>query len=197
MSTLDVLAGLTPPPTLQAPEIGFVLYDARNDPQAPDFLPYIWRRMQKDDLVDYYFPGQKDTGYATFVRMMSGDANVALVTVPDDSHQWDKTITGFISWTPLHLGAAEMIVAGFIFFREFWDHKTTDQAARGAFDLWFRNTSAENVIGVCPSDHIVALRYNRRIGLKEIGRIPNGHLFKGKVCDAVLVCITRAEWEKR
>jgi len=30
----------------------------------------------------------------------------------------------------LHLGTASIAVAGLIFFREFWDHHTTDEAVR-------------------------------------------------------------------
>lgn len=204
-SMLDTLAG-TPPPDDRRPEttngkahVSFVPYDARLDSQASDFLAWLWRRMQNDDLVDYYFPGQKETGFATFVRMMSGDAQVALVVTDVDSNQWEDKIAGFITWTPAALGAANMAIGGFIFFRKFWDHATTAEAGIRAFHYWFEvmEKPFDVVLGVCPSLHKVALRYNARIGLKEIGRIPKAHLFKGETCDAVLVAMTRDEWMAR
>src|SRR6266705_1895765 len=106
-SLLDTLAGVVeptmPPPvvvTEEAPTqvmqqpreslnedahgaVHVIPYNATIDPQADAFLPWMWKRMQQDDLVDYYFPGQKDTGFATFVRLFSGDAQVALFTVDD------------------------------------------------------------------------------------------------------------------
>lgn len=209
MSLLDTLSGTTSntptspsePPVVTTPEgtVKIVPYNANWDPQAWALLPYLWERMKKDDLVDYYFPGQKDTGFATFVRLMSGDANVALVTRDDPSKQWDKTITGFISWTTSSMGMSNVVIAGFNFFREFWDHKTTDAAGREAFKYWFTTMepAAEVVLGVCPSAHVVALRYNKRIGLREVGRIPLAHLFKGERCDAILVAITRDQWHER
>lgn len=209
-SLLDTLAGtttttatstvtLTPKP---APEpavngVSVVPYDARLDTQADAFLAWMWHKMQADDLVDYYFPGQRDTGFATFVRLFSGDAQVALFVTKSDSKQWDDRIAGFITWSPMRMGASDVIIAGFIFFRRWQDHKTTDEAAIEAFRHWFGRTNAQVVLGVCPELHIAAMRYNKRIGLKEIGRIPLAHIYKEKPCDAVLFAITRDEWVGR
>lgn len=204
-SLLDTLAGVVaeaPPQdavvTSEAPTSGVTIipYNACLDPQSATFLPWLWKKMQDDDLVDYYFPGQKDTGFATFVRLFSGDAKVAMFKTNDESSMtWDDRLTGFITWSPSRMGASEVIIAGFIFFRKFWDHHTTDQAAREAFKHWFTTTEAQVVIGVCPSLHIAAIRYNKRIGLHEIGRIPKAHIYKDQPCDAILYAITREEWK--
>jgi RimJ/RimL family protein N-acetyltransferase len=198
-STLDVLAGTVTPKAAPdvKPHVRVIPYNAVHDTQADAFLPYIWQRMQQDDLVDYYFPGQKDTGFASFVRLFSGDGQVALLVTDDTSGQWNKTIAGFITWTPSIMGTSEVIIAGFIFFREFWDMHTTDEGGALAFQYWFTETQAKVVLGSCPSLHAAALRYNKRIGLRETGRIPSAHIYKGQSCDAVLMCITREEWEKR
>lgn len=198
---LDTLAGSHVPDspiTNSAPDppasVRFVPYNAALDTQAESFLPWMWKRMQEDDLVDYYFPGQRDTGFATFVRLMSGDAQVALVIVPSESKQWSDTVAGFVTWTPTRLGTSDMIVGGFVFFRRYWDHHTTDATAVQAFHYWFTETTAASVLGVCPALHHTAIRYNKRIGLHEVGRLPMAHLFKGVPCDAILYAITREQW---
>lgn len=212
-SLLDTLAGATAPqpivvtpvvpePTKATAEhapVSVVLYDACLDPQADSFLPWLWKRMQDDDLVDYYFPGQKDTGFATFVRLFSGDAQVAIFKTDDERSQlWEDRIPGFITWTPSRMGASNMIIAGFIFFRKWWDHRTTDDAAQAAFTAWFSaEPKIDVVLGLCPSFHLTAMRYNKRVGLSEIGRIPRAHIYKGNPCDAVLFAITREQWEAR
>lgn len=182
------------PSKLSGISVDIVPYNAVYDPQASDFLAWMWKKMQEDDLVDYYFPGQKETGYAQFVRMMSGDANVGLVVTKVDSDQWNDKVAGFISWTPMHLGSVTVAVAGFIFFRQFWDHHTTDDAGKVAFKFWFTETDSDQVLGVCPSTHAAAVRYNKRIGLREVGRLLGAHLFKGEKCDAVLYVITKEAW---
>jgi RimJ/RimL family protein N-acetyltransferase len=172
-------------------------YNALGDPDADKFLPWCWQRLQQDDLVDLYFPGQRDTGFATFVRLFSGDANVAIFKAEGEGTTWDDRIPGFITWTPMPMGASSCISAGFIFFRKFWGHGATDAAARAAFDLWFDKLKVDVVLGSCPSLHKLAIRYNERIGLRETGRIPKAHLFKGIVCDAILYAMTREEWEAK
>jgi RimJ/RimL family protein N-acetyltransferase len=188
-------------PSEPASPIEFIPYNAIYDPQADTFLPWMWRRMQDDDLVDLYFPGQKETGFGTFVRLFSGDANVALITIPakpgETAPQWKDHVVGFVSWTVSVLGASEVIIAGFIYFRDFWDKRVTDAAGLGAFDFWFTKTGANIVLGVCPEKLATAMRYNKRIGMKDIGHIPAGHLYKGEPCDAVLYCMTRSDWEAK
>lgn len=206
MSLLDTLAGAgerevtTKVPVAQSVNTGgsvnLIPYNAIYDAQADAMLPWLWKKMQDDDLVDYYFPGQKETGFATFVRLMSGDANVVLVTRDDPSHQWEDTVAGFVTWTEMHLGATMQIVAGFIFFRKFWDHKLADETARKAFEYWFTKTDAQLVLGNCPSLHRLAIIFNKRVGLKEAGRLPMIHTFQGAPCDAILFVMTREDWQK-
>jgi len=187
----------SPAPASSAVEV--IPYNACADPEAKHFLPWCWQKMQDDDLVDLYFPGQRDTGFATFVRMFSGDANVAIFKAGDESlgNTWEARIPGFITWTPLPMGACNSISAGFIFFRKWWGHGITDEAARAAFTFWFDKLNVDIVLGSCPSLHKLAIRYNERVGLKEIGRIPKGHLYKEKVCDAILYAMTRDAWKER
>ena len=192
-----VLAPVSPEPSSSpAASVRVVPYNACYDAQADSFLPWMWKRMQDDDLVDYYFPGQQSTGFATFVRLFSGDAQVALFVNEAESKQWNDRIVGFITWTPSHMGASEVLIAGFIFFRKWWDHRTTDDAARAAFTHWFKETPAQVVLGVCPALHTAAIRYNKRIGLRETGRITKAHIYKSQPCDAILYEMTREQWEK-
>ena len=191
----------SPSPTVplhraDAAEVSVIPYDARFDPQADAFLSWMWKKMQDDDLVDYYFPGQKETGFATFARLMSGDAKVALLATAIDSNQWEDRIAGFITWTPMQV-SGDVIIAGFIFFRKFWDQHVTDAAGAESFKYWFTETNTQVVLGVCPEPHKAAIRYNKRIGLKETGRIPQASTFKGEHCDAILYAITKDEWLQR
>lgn len=198
ISSTNGHVAVAPPTQPQHLVVEAVPYNACLDDNADSFLHWLWKRLQEDDLVDYYFPGQKDTGFASFVRLFSGDAQVALFKNNDESSmKWEDRLIGFITWGTQRMGASDVIVAGFIFFRKWWDHATTDAASRVAFQFWFENTKANTILGVCPALHHAAIRYNKRVGLKEIGRIPNGHLYKGKPCDAILFAITREEWEGR
>ena len=133
LSLVDILAGVeeaqaTQPAVVEGSkveqsgvlttEVRVVPYNALADPQADTFLPWMWKRMQEDDLVDYYFPGQKDTGFGAFVRLFSGDANVALFVIEREGEDWESRIPGFITWTASRMGVSDVLIAGFIFFRK-------------------------------------------------------------------------------
>lgn len=174
--------------------VRLVPYDATVDAESSRLLPWLWQRLQADELVDYYFPGQERTGFSDFTALLSGPDKVALFITDDPSGQWAKTIAGFITWSPLAMGMSNAIIAGFIFFREFWDGKLTTEAARLAFEFWFTSRPTNMILGVCPALHRTAMIYNKRIGLHESGRLPAAHLYKGAVCDAVLYSLTREQW---
>jgi RimJ/RimL family protein N-acetyltransferase len=171
-------------------------YNANYDKDASSFLTWLWNRLRTEGLVEHYFPGEGETGFASLVKLFSGEGTqVAVVTTVTLDGQSDK-MAGFITWSTMPLGAKNVAMAGFIFFREFWDHKTTDDAGAAAFEFWFTKTDNEIVVGACPSLNRTAMRYNARIGLKEVGRIPTAHLFSGHECDAVLWCITKQQWQE-
>lgn len=210
-SLLDTLAGVAPPPPPQsvvvtptvptlasASPVEVIPYNALADPDSDKFLPWCWQRLQQDDLVDLYFPGEKSTGFAMLVRLFSGDGNVALFKATDESlgSTWDARIPGFTTWTHTRMGASDVLIAGVIFFRRWWGHRTTDEAARAAFKFWFsQEPRIDIILGVCPSLHKAVDAYNKRVGFRETGRITGAHLYKGRKCDAVLYEITRDQWE--
>lgn len=221
MSLLDTLAGTTTEDLMSTPVImkkedhrprpladkgvadqvalEVIPYDARADALADRMLPWLWQQMQKDDLVDLYFPGQEQTGFATVVRMLSGDSNVGMFKLKNPADDTiEATLPGFITWTTFPMGASRTIIAGFIFFKRWWGHGVPDEAARVAFNYWFNGSEPiDIVLGSCPSLHKLAIAYNERVGLREIGRIPEAHLYKGRKCDAILYAMTKREWSER
>ena len=147
MSLLDTLSGTA---TAAAPvasvqpaassRVSVIPYNAARDPEADAFLSWLWRRMKTDELVDLYFPGQLETGFPSLVEMFSKPTGAALFKLDDtESTQWNDRIPGFITWSVQQFGHAPVLIAGFIFFREFWDRKTTSEAGEAAFKFWFDN----------------------------------------------------------
>ena len=208
MSLLDTLAGteaVTTPvvasPTAASHRVSVIPYNASRDPEADAFLSWLWRRMKADGLTDLYFPGQVETGYTSLVEMFSKPTGAALFKLDDtESDQWNDRIPGFITWSIQQFGNAPVLIAGFIFFREFWDHKTTSDAGAAAFKFWFEDHAAaqvQEVLGLCPSLHVVAQRYNKRVGLRERMRLSGCALFHNEPCDAIVYGMSRSEWLSR
>jgi hypothetical protein len=65
-----------------------------------------------------------------------------------------------------------------------------------AFEAWlWANTSAETVLGLTPLDNRLAIRYARRLGMNESGRIPRGICRGGQFHDFIVFTKVRPQGE--
>jgi len=117
---LDTLAGPAQPQpvVVTSPSTVFVVpYNARDDKISDLLLPSLWKQLKEDGIAELYFPGQSETGFADFVELMSGKGtSVALCALPNEKNE-PQTIIGFITWSPMKMGQANIAMAGFEFFR--------------------------------------------------------------------------------
>jgi hypothetical protein len=61
-----------------------------------------------------------------------------------------------------------------------------------AFERWlWANTQAQTALGFTPECNRLAVRFARRHGLKECGRIPSGYQKGGVLCDLLVFSKTR------
>lgn len=172
-------------------------YNAHFDPNADKFLPWFWQRLKDDGLVSLYYPGQEETGFALFVKLLSNapQTQVALVVPNNVEGLPDGEPIGFVSWEPGLFGKPNAATAGFIFLKRFWDSKHTTDAANSVMRLWFEQLEMELVVGVIATANIAAQRFMPRVGWAKMGILPNMTSFTGKECDASLWYITRDMWK--
>lgn len=65
-----------------------------------------------------------------------------------------------------------------------------------AFESWlWGNTSAETILGLTPVDNRLALKYARRLGMTESGRIPRGISRGGEFHDLIVFTKVRRKGE--
>lgn len=205
-SMLDKLAGPPTPPSAKtmiatpanraqrtAHGVMVIPYNATFDPHGDQSLPFYWQQLKADGLVSLYYPGAEDTGFADFVKMMSGGARI-LMAVTKDADGNPADWLGFISWEPMALGTKHTAVAGFIFLKRYWDHRYSTDAGNAAMRYWFTETDMDVAIGIVASTNILAQRFLKRLGWMQNGMIPEAHVYDGKPCDAQLWTMTKAQF---
>lgn len=194
MATLEEL--VQHPESVDVPRghLKIVPYNGALDPEAHAFLPWLWKRLVDDGLVSIYFPGQEETGFSNFVKLISGGEEVVLVVVRDEEDKLSTDIVGFCSWNPIYLGQVNTVLAGFIFFKKFWDKKITDESAHLIMQHWFeKREDIDIALGIVARKNIPTLRFLKRVGWTQSGTIPNMSQFSGEVCDAVMWYKTKEE----
>jgi len=100
-------------------------------------------------------------------------------------------MVGFGALTGLGDKAAS---AGFVFFREFWDTKTTTEAMKTLLAYWFDQFEVDCVVGGVAEGNRAANIMLSRAGCKREGKLPHLQHWKGVSSDAVVWTAHRADF---
>lgn len=209
MSTLGTLAGnTTPEPSKPArtpirglkdgETVDVIPYDGRFDPNSRNFLYWFWGRLHDAGLLALYFPSDSEASFPSFVALMSGQTNVILVVVKNDKGEIMDTL-GLATWSPMQLGVSMVGCAGFIFLQDYWDTKSTKEAAERIMRMWFYEMTPklDLLLGIIAKDNVLAQRFMSRIGWTLSGTLPKAHLYGGQPSDATIWYMTREQFEKK
>ena len=214
MSTLASLVEPTSPtrkpsePTLP-PQIAYdgdkyvdvIPYNAYFDDRCRHWLFWLYDKLREDDLLRLYYPNvdATDRSYPMFVRMMSSDTTqVLLVVLKDKKTDEVAGLVGIATWTPMQLGPSTLGHAGFIFIRDYWDHRTSMAAGQRIMEYWFREIpqKLDIALGIIAKPNTLANRFVHRLGWTKVGELPNCQQYSGEDCDAVLWQMTRKTFEE-
>lgn len=196
MGVVEQLAGKVPPPpsssSSQKGEVRVIPYNSKHDPNAHQFLPYLWQKLLDDHLTDLYFPGQGSSGFSDFVSLMSS-GSVLLVVVQEDKEI--KDVMGFATHSLAPLGQSNSAICGFIFLKDYWDGKTTKEAALVIERFWFDQANFDLLIGIVAEHNAKASAFLKKLGWQNTGFIPSAAEFYGQVSNGQLWCLTKEQWK--
>lgn len=182
---------IAPKPTAPFTGIRVIPYSAARHDDAQNFLPWMWEKLKKDNLVEIYFPGQTQTGFVNFCKLMSGDDTKILLVVTEDAEGNMGDAVGFASAMLMPLGSGTAGMGGFIFFKDFWDGKTSKLAAREIMSHWFRENKFELMLGCIATLNHAAQHFLSQVGWTRIGEIPKMQEYFGKECSGILWQMTK------
>lgn len=196
MSLVSQLAGESMAHGPKAPNgVVIIPYDARVDANASKMLPWMWERLRDEELLPLYFPLATDGSFSQFIKLMSGGERVLMMVAKSEDGSPDK-VMGFGSWALMPFTSARAGMAGFIFFREFWDTRSTTDAALEGLRYWFEQDSLDVIVGAVAEGNVLANRFLPRLGLTRAGCIPLIHQWEGERCGSVLWAVTREEFAR-
>jgi len=204
MSTLSTLAGEGEPkrerPKIRGIKDGewidVIPYSAHFDPNADKFLPWFWNRLKTDGLVELYFPDGKETGFASFVGLMSSNVTKVVLVVVKGTDGLVVDTVGIATWDPLKMGMISVGIAGFIFLRDYWERHASLAAARRIMQMWFDELKLNVLLGLIAKDNHLANRFVQRAGWTLQGSLPMLHAYQGEISDSQMWTITREEFEQ-
>jgi len=186
-----------PPESGATYEIVVLPYLADSDELGSVRLPVFWQRLHEEGIFELFFHDHPDMSFSRFVRSL---------TQPDDlifmiGKSWSD---GRIE----HMGMATLsqildnsltkrAVAGFLFFKAYWNHRDADEAGRKVISMWFNELKLKTIAGLTPKVNRPALAYIHRLGFVSIGEMPDFCLFKGRSVPATVSYLTPALFSEK
>lgn len=175
-----------PPETGATSEIIVVPYIVDRDPIGEIMLPGFWKRLHDEGIFELFFHDHPDMSFGEFVKSLSQPNDLIFMV----GKSWSD---GRLE----HMGMATLsqildniltkrAVAGFLFFKDYWNHKDADEAGRKVISVWFNELKLTMIAGLTPKMNRPALAYIHRLGFLSVGELPNFCTFKGKAVAAVI-----------
>lgn len=195
----------TPPPSHisydDSKYVDVIPYNAYFDDNCRHWLFWLYDTLRKDDLLRLYYPNidGTDRAYPMFVRMMSSDTTQVLLVVLKDKATDDVAgLVGIATWERLQFGPSTLGHAGFIFLKDYWDHRTSMAAGQRIMEYWFREMQQplDITVGIIAKSNVLANRFVQRLGWTRVGELPNCQQYGGEPSDAVIWQITRSRYEE-
>lgn len=214
MSSLSQLVEPTRSPKAAEPEtpnriaydgdryVDVIPYNAYFDDKCRHWLFWLYDKLREDDLLRLYYPNvdASDRSYPMFVRMMSSDTTqVLLVVLKDKKTEEVQGLVGIATYEKMQFGPSTLGHAGFIFIRQFWDHRTSLEAGQRIMRFWFEEMPQplDISVGIIAKTNILANRFVQRLGWVRVGELPDCQQYGGEPSDAVLWRVTRKQYEEQ
>lgn len=180
--------------------VDVIPYNAYFDEKCRHWLFWLYDKLREDDLLRLYYPNidGTDKAYPMFVRMMSSDTTqVLLVVLKDKQTEEVAGLVGIATWERMQFGPSTLGHAGFIFLRQYWDHRTSLDAGRRILQFWFDEMPQplDIAVGIIAKLNTLANRFVQRLGWTKVGELPNCQQYGGEPCDACIWQITRSTYE--
>jgi hypothetical protein len=82
----------------------------------------------------------------------------------------------------------------FLFFKNYQKPAYTDPFRDLIFNYWFDVLKLQTLVGLTPSLNRAASIFVKRLGMKEIGRVPNYTTYDNQVCDGIISWMSQEEY---
>lgn len=159
------------------------------------FLPGMWKRMHDDETFGMFFHEGPEMNFWQFVALLSDPVRRVQLIIGHDEKGTAIEHAGFVILDNILLNEQlRRAMGNFVFFKEYWNRHDSLDIGWAVLNNWFGAYKADTITGITPEVNVPALRFVKRLGFVESGRIPN-FTIAGGVCAGVFTYMTREMWK--
>lgn len=172
-------------------------YSPMPGPYGEEALIALYKRLKDEGLWEVVFHENTAMTLLEFMNFFSGPFNLLqiLALVSGDSV---LGMAGMAWLTDIQScdGIMTRGVASIVYFKDYQKPMYTDQFADMILGYWFDVLGIDTVIGMTPESNRPTVMYSKRVGFKEIGRIPQYTTINKKVEAGVMLAMTKDDYRQ-
>jgi|GEM_PF-3061258 len=158
----------------------------------------LYFRIHQDGLQEIVFHENPEMTLLQFMNFMSSPRTfLSVFALMDEQTDSVVDVVGmaWLSETQNCCGGTlNKAIGSFLFFKNYQKPAYTDPCHEILFDYWFNLLGLHTLVGLTPEPNRAALLFVKRLGLKEICRIPRYTTYEGKVCAGVVSQLTSEDY---
>lgn len=160
----------------------------------PALICDLYARTRDQKLLGTVFPGHGDVTFYEFSQYVARPGNFLAIGWVEDSGTKSKVAGyGFLYDYHGQFPNAQG-TAGYCFFKEWWGSEEIVEIAINVVDYWFLS-GFKAIYGTILESNRLGRAFDRKIGFKEVGKLPNYFYRDGRLQSGVMYVKERQEVE--
>jgi hypothetical protein len=166
-----------------------------NDDFGEDIIAGIWKRLATENLLPVVFHGY-ETGLSEFLNLVNSPRTRLCVGAMVENDQI-ADLAGVAWLTDISkVGEVARATVSFCFFTEHQTPAVTMPFGKIFLEYAFDVIGVTVLTGAVLEPNRQALFYVRRLGFREVGRLPACGVWEEETCDEIQVALTRRQFEE-
>lgn len=177
------------------PPFMLVPYSATSGLYPPEILVELYNRLKADGLYETVFHDNPKMNLLEFMNFFSHPSTLLQVVYLVDGDTFtDMAGMVWLSGVEAYAGK-QRAVGSFVAFQKYQTPAMTDPMTNMVLDYWFNCLNMDIVVGMTPSENHLALRFIKRIGFKEMCRLPSYMALRGQITDCVITFMDKEQFK--
>jgi hypothetical protein len=161
----------------------------------PDILVEVFNKLKSEDLYKIVFHDNTDMNLLDFMNFFSHPSvSLQIIAVADGDSITDIAGISWLSGLEKYGENNQRAVGNFCAFRAYQTPAYTDMMAKFVMEYWFKCLGLDIIVGMTPASNVLAVRFIKRIGFRELFRIPNYSSLLGSRTDCVVTYMEKDQY---
>jgi len=172
-------------------------YIAKGGYFKEEALFILYNRLISEGLWSIVFHENSAMTLLEFMEFFShGNCYLQILSIVDGDTVVDFAGMAWLTDIAVCQDTLTRASGSFLFFKDYQKPMYSDLFAEMILEYWFEQAGIDTLIGLTPEPNRAALLFIRRVGFKEVARIPNYTTFNNEVVTGVTTMMTKDEYRQ-